>query len=64
MKAGDEVTIFADPLTEKVVEGRAILLKEVGTAGTLVKWEVRFSGPESDGKICRRFIRADQAVAS
>ena len=63
MKSGDEVTIFQDPLTSKVVEGQAIVVKKVGTSGELERWAVRFCGEDSDGKVYNRFILPKAVVS-
>lgn len=53
--AGNTVTIFEDPITRKVPEGRAVLVKKIWGIedGKREYWRVRFV---SDGFICDRFI--------
>ena len=51
MKTGDKVMIYQDPLTEKMPEGEATLLRRIGERQhdgydgcTLERWRVRFDG--------------------
>lgn len=58
MKKGDIVTIYEDPITEKIPEGKAVLLRPVNSDEDLEWWEVRFKGEDDT---YYRFIKTDES---
>ena len=46
MKAGDEVTIYEDPITQRQPEGNATLVELVSRLADGEIWEVRFKGED------------------
>ena len=56
MKKGNVVTIYEDPITEKVEEGDAELVKRLKyLSDDCEYWKVRFL--DGYGDICHRFIK-------
>ena len=54
--SGDIVTIYEDPLTQQCPEGKAELLRFVGTDWSDgERWRIKFA----DGHICERWIYPD-----
>ena len=60
MKKGDKVKIYEDPITEKKLEGEAVLIKQLHGPREDGQnyWKVKFL---SDGFVCDRFIFDDDA---
>lgn len=56
LKEGQKRTIYRDPFTEKMAEGKVVLIKKVSDSVRSEYWRVRFI---SDNFICDRKIRTD-----
>lgn len=54
LKKGQKRTIYVDPFTEKVAEGKAMLVKKVSDSVRSEYWKVRFI---SDGMTVQRQIK-------
>ena len=50
---GDIVTIYEDPITKNVPEGKAELIRYWFNNGSIRQWTVKFL---DDGFVCERFI--------
>ncbi len=67
MKKGDTVTIYADPLTKRNVEGKAILQKRLDNddefyeGDSIQRWQVKFI---DNGFITERTIRVSEENVS
>ncbi|KKN87470.1 hypothetical protein LCGC14_0259250 [marine sediment metagenome] len=56
MKPGDTVTIYEDPMTQRVPEGEAKLIKKISTSMGGERWIVRFDDGDYE-----RFIFLQEA---